>query len=312
VNLAKRMELRLTRVVAHSPDWVYDLSRNVRAAFDIPYIRWKSSADVPFVLVYQQGRVASTSVYESLCSLELGLPIFHVHTLSRARAEARIERARREGRRVDRNLVVGSALSRELEKHQADPGRAPWKVVTIFRDPIAVMMSIHFMHPEILEASTGAGEIERDAMLEHFQRIFENDDPAGWELSRWYEDVFAEETGVDVFAHPFDRDRGYSIVREQGLEVLLLRFESLRQCFSEAVAEWLDVSPSRVSLPHANVHREKSLDGLHDFAKKNLALSRAACERVYSTRFVRHFYSDAAIEALVDRWTGASASVVGQ
>jgi hypothetical protein len=312
VNLAKRMELRLTRAVAHSPDWVYDLSRNVRSAFDIPYIRWKSASGVPFVLVYQQGRVASTSVYEGLCALDLGLPVFHVHTLSRARAEERIEQARREGRRVDRNLIVGRALSRELERHQADPDRAPWKVVSIFRDPIGVMMSIHFMHPTILRASTGHGGLDGDAALDHFRRIFENDDPAGWELSRWYDDVFAEETGVDVFAHPFDRDRGYSVIRAQGLDVLLIRFESLRECFSQAIGEWLEVSPSRVTLPHANIHREKSLDGLHDFAKKNLSLSREACERVYSTRFVRHFYSEAAIDALVEQWTRAAPSAVGE
>ncbi len=298
------MSRAVNRLVAHAPPSIYNVVRAVRCSIDAPYIAWNVRRGRPFILVYQQGRVASTSVFESLCALKLPAPIYHVHTISESNAQRRIEEARRQRGRIDRNLFTGRAIGREIARRGADRRGEPWKVVSIFRDPISVMMSLHFMNAEksfgrLLDGKAG---LEAGAAIAHFRTIFENDDPSRWSISTWYEDVFREELGIDVYEYEFDREAGYSIIDAPGFRVLLIRYEDMAGVFQKAVAEWLHVDPSEVHLERFHIHRDRRFDRTHDQVKKNLRVSRGACDRVYGTRFAKHFYSRGAIDRLTERW----------
>lgn len=136
-----------TGFVANSPAPIYNGARMIQNLCDFRKINKAVRHGIPLVLVYQQGRVASTSVYASLLAANLDMPVYHVHTLSSARATEWIERAKQSGRRINRNFVLGKMLGEVISGLGEGPYPDPWKIICIFREPISVMLSLHFLNP---------------------------------------------------------------------------------------------------------------------------------------------------------------------
>ena len=307
-KLISRFKLVLTDYVARSPRWVYDLTRSVIGMLDRSIIYWNTRRGRPLTLVYQQGRVASTSVYQALYPIKKARPLYHVHTLSANRADELISLAKRRKQSVPRNLFVGKYIANVMRQR---PAGEDWKIISIFRDPIAVMLSLHFMQPKNAFASTAVGgNYSLDDLLEHFTNLFENDDPQDWDVCTWYERIFKEETGVDVYSYPFDKESGYGIIEDENIRLLLIRFEDLSSQFAVATKNWLDLDEN-VELEHINIHRNRAMDDLHQRVRQELKISPEACERIYSTRFIQHFYSPELIRQLSAKWTHPSSPTTG-
>lgn len=295
-------------VVARGPDFIYRFSRVLQTRFDKWKIDGAIAEGMPLVLVYQPGRVASTSIYASLAASEIKFPIYHVHVLSPNRAEKAIQDAKVQGRVVRRNFVTGKIIGQGLSKLRDRPPTQPWKIISVFRDPVSVMLSLHFMRVErYFAAFLGPkGELSLSDATDHFRRILENDDPSGWGVMSWYERVFHDELGVDVYQYPFDVEKGYAVIRTPLYDVLLLRFEDLNTAFSKGVADLFGPDVGEVTLLHHHLHKDDRYADLHEQVKRRLKVSRSACERIYSTRFVQHFYSSEQISGLIDKWSGSS------
>ena len=137
----------VTSYVSNSPKPIYNLFRKVQNFHDKFGVNKYIRNNVPLVLVYQYGRVASTSIYSSLKSANLNLPIYHVHTLSTSKADEWIENAKKNNQRIDRNYVLGRILGERLETQKFEFNKARWKIVCVFRDPISVIISLHFLNP---------------------------------------------------------------------------------------------------------------------------------------------------------------------
>ncbi|PLX48509.1 MAG: hypothetical protein C0613_10835 [Desulfobulbaceae bacterium] len=295
-----------TVLVSRAPRFVYDIARIGQNIVD----RWVISRAVqngtPVVLIYQYGRVASTSLYTSLLAANLEFPVYHVHTLSQYRANQGIYKAKEHGRRVARYLVLGKIVGEKIISLRDSPPPQPWKIVTVFRDPVSVMISLHFMNVSRYFAGSlkKNGELDKHKAIEHFLEILEKDDPSGWALSNWFDDVFYNELGVDVYKHKFDKDRGYTIINDSIFDILLLRFENLETGFNEGVAKLFNVDKQRVKLLHSHLHKDDKYADLQNYVKNNLKLSKSSCDKIYATKFAKHFYSDELISKLTKKWSG--------
>lgn len=295
-------------LIGRLPDSMYGMARALWFCVDWSRIVWHSMRSSPFVLVYQQGRVGSTTVFESLRRIGLKTPIYHVHTLSPSRAQRLIQDNHRQGKRVPRYLIVGRLLGVQLQRHlrNVEQGlpKKPWNVVSVFRDPISILISLHFLHPEASFGSIieNGANLNPDKATQQVRATLENDDPNGWAICRWYEEVFERELGVDIFQHPFDAEKGYGVFQSRGLRILLLRLEDLTERFAPAISEWLEVPEDSIRLVHSNPHRGARYSDVHRYVTENLRLSREACKRIYSTRVVQHFYTADLIAELTDKW----------
>lgn len=301
----KTAKLRVTEFVVNSSSNFYNLARFVYCLIDKALIYYSSIKGTPFVLIYQQGRVASTSVYESIKSLNLPYPIYHVHTISYKYAQQEIDRLKKKGGKIYRHFFVGQYLYKALHRHNSRSDPLPWKIICIFRDPIEIMISLHFLNLDNNPNNKFSvnGVLDKKKTLAFFENLFENNDPSKWAICNWFDDVFFNELGIDVFSYPFDKTQGYSIIPANKLDVLLIRFENLDQAYKQGTAKLLGLSVDDVNLQYANIHTNKDTHELHKYIKKNLKLSKNACEKVYSTKFMKHFYSAELIGQLTSKWT---------
>jgi hypothetical protein len=258
--------------------------------------------NIPLTLVYQQGRVGSTSVYEALQSAQLEHPVYHVHTIDSENANKQISQQRTRKEKVFRNLFIGKYLGdlissgRKAEK---------WNIVCIFRDPIAVVMSLYFMNAKssFKEALNQDGIADSSIAMEHLSTLFENDDPSGWEVVNWFDKTFYSEIGVNVYDYKFNYDKGYVIIETEEYRIILLKLESLKEKFSAAMADFYNTDETKFALKVANVHRDQKQDKVHQIVKKDFVLTHKSCHKVYQTKFVEHFYSPSEIELMTKKWT---------
>lgn len=104
--------------------------------------------------------------------------------------------------------------------------------------------------------------------------------------------------GIDVYREPFNPAAGYRILRSGAFDLLILRCEDLDRVFSDAVRVFLELG-QRLPLRRSNVN----LSGWYRAALEGLALPRDVCERVYASRYARHFYSEVERAAFIRRWS---------
>jgi len=271
---------------------------------DKALINFSSNKGKSFILIYQQGRVASTSVYESIKSLNLSSPIHHVHTISYLHAQQEIDQLKTKGGKVYRHLFVGQYLYKALNRHNSRSNPEPWKIICIFRDPIEIMISLHFLNLDNNPNNKFSvnGVLDKKKALRFFENLFENNDPSKWAICNWFDDVFYKELGIDVFSTTFDKSEGYSVISTDKVDILLIRFENIEHAYKNGAAQLLGLNADDVNLQYANLHTNKNTSEIHKYIKQNLKLSKNACDKVYSTKFMKHFYSPELIGELTSKW----------
>jgi hypothetical protein len=275
------------------------------AARQVVAIRRTDFARRPGILVYQMGKVGSTSVYAALRALRLPAPVHQVHFLSRSgldstRAFYRSVRASP----WQEHVLVGRALARALDRYPS----ARWKLVTLVRDPIARELSGWFQH---VETAHGPLVRENGQIAARYAPLFQREleqhlaafDEATDFAATWFDRELKSVFGIDVYATPFPHARGFDIQHHPRADLLVLRVEDLPRVLAPALRRLLDLPPDLpIETPVVNA-ADPRLAPVYAAVRAGLKLPPGLCARIYASRLARHFYTDAEIAAFTDRWT---------
>jgi hypothetical protein len=174
------------------------------------------------------------------------------------------------------------------------------KVITLFRDPFPRNVSLMF---EVLgHLISYRGFESKDSQLSNFKEVldfyFDNYVRHNHPFL-WFDEEFKLTTGIDVFEYPFDRDRGYTIIKQGRIEVLLMTLEKLN--YNEDVIRNFIDDPNFV-LNHKNDGRKKWYSDLYSDFKDRHFLNKKELSFYYDNDIVRHFYNEDQIEKFKDKW----------
>ncbi|MEW5817129.1 MAG: putative capsular polysaccharide synthesis family protein [Spirochaetota bacterium] len=264
----------------------------------------------PPLLVHQMGKVGSSSVTQSLKAAKIDRHIYHTHFLT-SELINRYEQQRkgylgtpREGdlRHIWQYQHLRKLIERGLNGEK-------WKIVTLVRDPVARNLSDFFEHIEVMFSAGNQQKLKSieydyeiiiadnnfDELIELFFERHNQDVPMEF-FDRELKGVF----NIDVFSSDFPTDRGYKVYREKEVDVLLIKVENLNDCFTEAIKELLNIDG--VSLVSVNVGGEKEYANIYQMVKESIRFPESYLDRMYSSEFARHFYSEAEIERFKLKW----------
>lgn len=234
------------------------------------------------VLIYQMGKVGSSSVREML--ERAGVRNIHVHLISRSARirEAAFRRKMEDG--VPPHIYKGGIVDWWLHNTAKQV-----RVITLVRDPVASHISGEFELAHV----TGfpAGNVQRS--VDRLVRDLEGgalDEPFGW-----FESEFSPTVELDFFAHPFDREAGWTRITTPRFDILALTLERLDALSTTVLSEFVgtDLQPQ--------VARQRT-DDVYGEVKRRVKLSAATLDRIYEHRRVQHFYSAARREQFRARW----------
>jgi hypothetical protein len=248
------------------------------------------------ILVYQMGKVGSRSVYESLRQLELNVPVYHLHILNYFEVvEKGLTDLYGAGAYTNTMLKQAKRLRAEIDKN---PDRR-LNIISLTRTPVTQEISafFHRLDAHFPDYETRSQNISAFAaeVAAYFATNTFSDISANW-FDLQVRQVF----GLDVYATPFPRERGYVILEQGNLRMLVLRMEDLNRCATTALEEFLGIPDFR--LTNSNVAESKPYGKIYQETMRRLQLSPEYIQHKHSTRYARHFYSPEELAASVARW----------
>lgn len=273
------------------------------------------------ILIYTVGKVGSSTVADSLAASGLDASIYHLHWLRPDRL-AKDERLQREAAERYRGTPLeahfrpryvwrGQFLAPQLGRPPQGGGR--WKVITLVRDPLARNVSSFFQNLPLLDYDYRARLAARSEaeVVEELLALFERSylgpggvtDVDGDPLT-WFDQELAPVFGVDVYQRSFPIERGFDLYDSSTARVLLLRLEDLDRCAPAAFREFLGLQ--HFSMRHQQIAEDKAYASLYRRFRAALRVPDAALDRIYGSRYARHFYTQAELEGFRARLRGAS------
>ena len=257
------------------------LHHSLRAAYDL------LRAQPRPLLVYQMGKVGSSSVCDAL--LAAGLRPLQVHVLGKKSAESR-RRFAEQGLPLPYHKYVEQLLQvyLRLTKQRV-------KIITLVRDPIARVVSNSYQAGERYDRDTG----DATAMVESLTKKLLQANALGY-CYNWFDEEIREVFGMDIVVQAFDRERGHIQLSGQRAEVLVLKLERLDELWP-VIGSFVgrDVAAKRSNI------RSQSRDGeTYQGVRAALSLPRDHVERLYDHPWMRHFYADQEVAAFIEQWSG--------
>lgn len=271
------------------------------------HLRQRRSRGLGLLLVHTMGKVGSTSVAASLKErgIRRQMTMYQPHFISEE-GRAFAERLATEGiggwerlpQKERAGFLRNRLLDRELRRMRAAGERV--KVITMVRDPVATNVSglfhNHAWWPAGVRQLCAQPSAEcLNALQRYFLERYPHDVP-----DTWFDMEVRTLYGVDVYAQPFDRERGYAIYRSDFADVLLLKLEKLNDCAADALREFMELDDFQ--LVESNTAEDKSYADLYKAFRRDMPLPESYLDRIYTSHFARHFYADDELAAFRRKW----------
>lgn len=248
------------------------------------------------VWVLQPGKTASTSLEARLEKCRL--PFIKMHSLEYT------------------NHILGEDYREAWEEWVRERKSEPLKVIVAIREPLArdysafwqvftegneKMMLIPVLHKDFQEAYNSytdlllKGSAYRNDVLGELSPITWNDE------FEWLDEHVKNPLGIDVFAYPFDRERGYTIIKKDNIELLLFKVEKLESLLDEIGAF---VGVGKLPTINANTADKKWYGPAYSQFKREVKLPQEYVKHYYHDNpKMDYFYTAEEKAAFLDKWS---------
>lgn len=271
------------------------------------------------IVVWQMGKVGSSTLLKSLENAGLKDPIFRIHGYkSMVRAENFLKQF---GVRLNYTPKLEKAFSLEILHMETcrfifDSMRKDktikWRIITMARDPIATMIS-YFFQIAINSEANGKPlmineKIDKNLAMECLKTGFEKFNEKTNLQCAWFDANLKKYCGIDVYKYPFDYKNGFSIIEKDSFRVIVMRAEDLNRLFSDAIGKFLKLDKT-LSLTSKNISSNKIYSDAYQYALENIVIPKRICEKIYSSKYAKHFYSEKERERLIQKWSQKRSSL---
>lgn len=243
------------------------------------------------VIVYQMGKVASSSVYDGLRKVK-DIDAFHAHYLLPDNIARGQEIAKERGwkkRNESKRLYLYSKL---FEK----PHRTI-NLVTLVREPIGRNISAYFQNLEITEGSRDAHAVlDTSELIQRFLEHYPHDTPL-----TWFDREFRAVTGIDVYSYPFAHDTGWLVIDKPPFRVLIMRSDLPDQAKETQVNAFLGTQTFAVR--RSNVGQTKAYADAYKHFIASIRVTPEYARRLLNSTYAKHFFGADELESLEARWT---------
>lgn len=252
------------------------------------------------VLVYQGRKVGSSTIMKSLEAVGCGS--IHIHYFH----------PWMNGIPPEESLEYLQKIQRIISSKEKI------RIITLVRDPLARDISSIFQSItdltrdwyQHLSYQLTSGIIETlyngcdgltDADLKPVAALLKNsnfDRNRPW-LFSWFDFELKEIFNIDVYVHPFDKEKGYSIIRQNNVECMVIKLEKLNEC-TEYIADFLGVK--EFSLHNSNIGNDKPYSYLYKKCKQALEIPEDLIDYYYAGDSIRHFYTEEELSGFKKKW----------
>jgi FkbM family methyltransferase len=231
--------------------------------------------------VLTMGKVGSKSILFSLKSLPknvLPAEVYHVHQMP-------VTMTRPTAFPDGSHVPVGFALKKVFDTVGKN---MRWKFITGVRDPISAALSEFF-------ENHWNEKLDIEYILTYLTKAISTD-----YFLNYFSEYFYSSIGVNVYHYKFDFKKNYTIIVDNNISVLLYRMEDLSNIFCTAIEEYLGICD--LKLLSVNIGAKKPYRKVYQIVREQIRFEKSFLEKVYSSKYVKHFYTDREIEGFINQW----------
>lgn len=237
--------------------------------------------DHPIVLVYQMGKVASSTIYHAL-KIRKDCHAFHTHYLND----------------VDHNLSLlqpdrRAQLSHDLKRQLILP-KVPAKIITLVRDPLERNIS-EFFENDLEAKYTEATDENVDALIQRFINTYDHS-----EALNWFQNEFDPALQTEMFQHPFDADLGWSKYTDAPYEILCLKTTLPDKLKGEVIEDFLGIQ--NLKLIRVNETKKNRSHLCYRKFKERIQYPEHIVNAAINSEFTQRFFSQHEIEKMKNKW----------
>lgn len=118
-------------------------------------------------------------------------------------------------------------------------------------------------------------------------------------MQRFFDEKFKDYMGINLYKYPFNKERGYSIIKQGNIEIFIYQLERLNEVY-HSIFDFLGVSGDKLIM--GNTAGEKWYYPYYKRAMSGIEISRDYFETCYNSEGLHHFYSDDDINKFRGRW----------
>jgi hypothetical protein len=227
--------------------------------------------DIP-VLVYQMGKVASSSVTKSLLRYYSGI-VLQAHYFNPNHKDWRV-------RRLYQWVIEGGK---------------PLNIISLTREPIGRNVSAFFQN---FEKHTGMPYHKANFSLEELKTIFLKEFTNGKPV-RWFDKNIKENFGIDVYVNPFPKC-GHAIYDHKNIRLLVMRSEMNDNDKVKVIRDFLNLN--EFQLVNRNIGAQKEYAPVYEEFKRNVKLPLDYIDEMCKSKYFSYFYEQDVINAVRKKW----------
>lgn len=232
------------------------------------------------VLVYQMGKVASSSIYDSLKLREVS--VFHVHRLNVENILA-VKRAHIEkGVSPPSSDVLGRYLNKKITST-----KKPAKIISMVREPVGRNISAFFQNLNYIN------NIEQ--LISDFMQYYDHDVPLNW-----FDIEMESQTGINVYDYKFPQ-RGYQVICKQPYQLLVMRHDLDDSKKESVIGEFVEIP--NFKLIRSNEASSKNYAQHYKEFLSTIKLPQDYVMRMLTSKDAMHFYPEEERQKLIIKWT---------
>lgn len=250
------------------------------------------------VIIYSMGKVGSQTVYSSLKNSNIKNQFYHVHFLSRKGIQDAKKYYRDSNKIIPDHISQGEELALKI-KNPSEKIR----FITLVREPVARDISDYFHNAHMFssEIMDSSGQIVEEKIYKFIKNEIEKFDSKHDYTSNWFDNELKEAIDINVYDFPFDHDSGYRIIKNSMYELLVIRCEDLNKILNRSLKIFLGVKNS-IGINTINTAKDKSYAGIYKSIKTRIKIRKEILEKIYSTRYVKNFYTEKEIMKFINVW----------
>jgi hypothetical protein len=242
------------------------------------------------VLIYQMGKVGSSTIYESF-PVGKYKRATHLHHLYPPQIKKNLKLLREHNKPVLRHLYQGERIY-----HHIILPKYPVKIISPVRDPISRNMSMLF---QIFQLSANTKYPPDHYSIEELTTLFLENFPHD-EAIKWFDEEFKPALDIDVYEYPFPQEKGFLRIHTDWVDVLLLKIELDDKVIEAAIAEFLEVES--FSLNYANIGENKQYGNIYKAFREQVILPVEYIDKMLDSRYAKHFYTDDERSRFREKW----------
>ena len=245
------------------------------------------------VIVYQMGKVASSTVYFTLKK--------HLNVLGQDCVVAPPHNGLDDSRPDSEvKLYHGHKLtdfSKTFKNRIKDSENI---VISLVRDPISRNLSQMFESPKYGLNQRHSYQLTNeftDFVVQKFTVDYGHTD-----MLHWFDNEIGKTFGIDIYEHDFDTEKGFLKVVKDKTTLYVIRVEDLDDVLLGFLKEELDLEVDEIV--YDNITSTKTYNGeLYKRVKNKLTLPQDIIEKVYEHKFTKKFYTEKEIEGFKEKWS---------